>query len=199
MVGQDRLPNIEDRDSLPYLNLIIAEVLRYNPIAPIVPHSLDEDDIYEGYLIPKGSWVMVNVWWVSALVLPSYLGVLTHVSGRFYMILIPTITRRSSSQSVTKESRDTQPNLIRLLSALASVVGKNDLFVDLPTTRLTKAVITALARGYTSPCLHCSITLHICSLHSILSRSRMRLGSSKFHRLSLMQDIFGELFFHSSQ
>lgn len=74
VVGQDRLPNIEDRDSLPYLNLIIAEVLRYNPIAPIVPHSLDEDDIYEGYLIPKGSWVMVNVWWVSAFVSLSYLG-----------------------------------------------------------------------------------------------------------------------------
>ena len=62
VVGTDRLPTIEDRESLPYLNLVIAEVLRYNPIAPIVPHSLDEDDIYEGHLIPKGAWVMVNMW-----------------------------------------------------------------------------------------------------------------------------------------
>lgn len=27
-----------------------------------VPHSNDEDDIYNGYLIPKGSVIIANVW-----------------------------------------------------------------------------------------------------------------------------------------
>ncbi|THH00805.1 hypothetical protein EW026_g1781 [Hermanssonia centrifuga] len=62
VVGHERLPDINDRDSLPYISQLITEVLRFNPIAPIVPHSLDEDDVYEGYLIPKGAWVMVNLW-----------------------------------------------------------------------------------------------------------------------------------------
>ncbi|KAF9527536.1 hypothetical protein CPB83DRAFT_390283 [Crepidotus variabilis] len=33
------------------------------PSAPLgVPHSLREDDFYEGYLLPKGSWVIPNLW-----------------------------------------------------------------------------------------------------------------------------------------
>ncbi|KAJ3555508.1 hypothetical protein NM688_g2539 [Phlebia brevispora] len=62
VVGHDRLPTINDRSSLPYVNNLITEVLRFNPVVPVIPHSLDNDDIYEGYLIPKGAWVMVNAW-----------------------------------------------------------------------------------------------------------------------------------------
>lgn len=62
VVGSGRLPNINDREALPYVNHLIIEVLRINPIAPLVPHSLDQDDTYQGYLIPKGAWVMVNLW-----------------------------------------------------------------------------------------------------------------------------------------
>lgn len=29
-----------------------------------MPHSLVEDDVYEGYLIPKGSIVIPNIWYV---------------------------------------------------------------------------------------------------------------------------------------
>ncbi|KAI0748083.1 cytochrome P450 [Daedaleopsis nitida] len=62
VVGTSRLPTMEDRENLPYLNCIIKEVLRYGTIVPLMPHSLDVDDIYEGYLIPKGACVMVNMW-----------------------------------------------------------------------------------------------------------------------------------------
>ncbi|KAF5372573.1 hypothetical protein D9758_005191 [Tetrapyrgos nigripes] len=62
VVGPNRLPNISDRPSLPYINAIIKECLRINSIVPILPHSSDTDDVYEGYLIPKGSFVMVNAW-----------------------------------------------------------------------------------------------------------------------------------------
>ncbi|KIJ57809.1 hypothetical protein HYDPIDRAFT_142000 [Hydnomerulius pinastri MD-312] len=62
VVGTARLPGLADRDSLPYVNCLIKEVLRLSAIVPLMPHSLDDDDFYEGYLIPKGTWVMVNAW-----------------------------------------------------------------------------------------------------------------------------------------
>lgn len=33
-VGKGRLPNLEDRENLPYVNAIIKESLRWHPIAP---------------------------------------------------------------------------------------------------------------------------------------------------------------------
>ncbi|QRV95792.1 cytochrome P450 family protein [Ceratobasidium sp. AG-Ba] len=50
VVGQNRLPNFEDQDSLPTVNAIIQEVNRWIPAAPLF-----QDDVYRGYLIPKGA------------------------------------------------------------------------------------------------------------------------------------------------
>ncbi|KAH9934393.1 cytochrome P450 [Fomitopsis serialis] len=44
VVGTQRLPTMEDREKLPYLNCIIKEVLRFGTIVPLMPHSLDVDD-----------------------------------------------------------------------------------------------------------------------------------------------------------
>jgi len=38
VVGNDRLPTFDDRDSLPYVNAICKEVLRWNVIAPLSAH-----------------------------------------------------------------------------------------------------------------------------------------------------------------
>ncbi|KAF5359067.1 hypothetical protein D9758_004799 [Tetrapyrgos nigripes] len=58
-----RLPNYSDREDLPYLNAIISETLRFYPITPLaVPHQSLEDDVYEGYHIPKGSTILGNCW-----------------------------------------------------------------------------------------------------------------------------------------
>ncbi|CAA7262222.1 unnamed protein product [Cyclocybe aegerita] len=62
IIGSQRLATIEDRTALPYLGCIIKETLRHSSTVPLVPHSLDEDDFYEGHRIPKGSCVMVNIW-----------------------------------------------------------------------------------------------------------------------------------------
>lgn len=35
VLGGDRLPKIDDRPSLPYVNAILREIYRYNPIAPL--------------------------------------------------------------------------------------------------------------------------------------------------------------------
>lgn len=63
VLGGDRLPQCEDRDNLPYVNALVKEVFRWHPVAPMgVPHVSTEDDICEGYFIPKGSSILTNIW-----------------------------------------------------------------------------------------------------------------------------------------
>ncbi|EKM54976.1 uncharacterized protein PHACADRAFT_142803 [Phanerochaete carnosa HHB-10118-sp] len=62
-VCPDRLPTLADQDNLPYIDAIVNESLRCNPVIPIdIPHRSTADDIYRGYYIPKGSLVLANAW-----------------------------------------------------------------------------------------------------------------------------------------
>ncbi|KAH7928072.1 cytochrome P450 [Leucogyrophana mollusca] len=66
VVERDRLPNFDDRPSLPYIDAILRETLRWQPVAPLgVAHSASGDDVYEGYFIPRGSTIIANVWAMS--------------------------------------------------------------------------------------------------------------------------------------
>jgi cytochrome P450 len=92
VVGNDRLPTFSDREQLPYLDALVKEVLRWNAVVPTgtrcsflacrkynqftlqlpaVPHRAIQDDVHEGFLIPKGSLVIPNIWSVS---LKKFLG-----------------------------------------------------------------------------------------------------------------------------
>ncbi|KDQ53882.1 hypothetical protein JAAARDRAFT_415303 [Jaapia argillacea MUCL 33604] len=63
VIGNSRLPDFSDPERLPYINALIKETLRWLPITPLgVPHNSTEDDVYNGFLIPKGSIVFGNVW-----------------------------------------------------------------------------------------------------------------------------------------
>jgi len=65
VVGPDRLPTFADRDFLPYTDALVKEVLRWNVITPTgFAHCATEDDIHDGYYIPKGSIVMPNIWFM---------------------------------------------------------------------------------------------------------------------------------------
>ncbi|PCH39679.1 cytochrome P450 [Wolfiporia cocos MD-104 SS10] len=65
VVGRHRLPDLEDRESLPYLDSLIKEVYRWNcPIPLAIPHRVMEDDEYREYHIPKGSMVIPNIWFM---------------------------------------------------------------------------------------------------------------------------------------
>ncbi|KAL0574364.1 hypothetical protein V5O48_007587 [Marasmius crinis-equi] len=62
VVGHNRLPDYSDRSSLPFLECVVQETLRWYPVVTIgVPHRAMEDDIYNGYLIPKGSMIFANI------------------------------------------------------------------------------------------------------------------------------------------
>ena len=65
VVGPDRLPNLNDRSSLPYVEAVIKEVLRWQPVLPLgVPHRSVHEDIFNGFLIPKDSIIVTNIWFV---------------------------------------------------------------------------------------------------------------------------------------
>ncbi|KAH7888967.1 cytochrome P450 [Phlebopus sp. FC_14] len=64
--GKGRLPTLEDRPSLTYIDAIMRETLRWAPVAPLsIPHKMVDDDVYNGYYIPKGATVMPNIWAMS--------------------------------------------------------------------------------------------------------------------------------------
>ncbi|KAH7884762.1 cytochrome P450 [Phlebopus sp. FC_14] len=66
VIGSSRLPHFDDRPSLPYIDAILRELLRWNPVVPLgIPHATSSDDVYEGYYIPKGALVIINVWAMS--------------------------------------------------------------------------------------------------------------------------------------
>ncbi|OCH91993.1 cytochrome P450 [Obba rivulosa] len=63
VIGNDRLPTIQDRGSLPYVEAVIKETMRWQPALPLsVARRSAEDDFYRGYYIPKDTVVIPNVW-----------------------------------------------------------------------------------------------------------------------------------------
>ncbi|KAI1433056.1 cytochrome P450 oxidoreductase OrdA-like protein [Xylaria sp. CBS 124048] len=66
VVGSGRLPAYNDRDRLPYVTAVVTETLRWQPVLPVAfPHATTDDDVVNGYYIPKGSIVIPNVWWFT--------------------------------------------------------------------------------------------------------------------------------------
>ncbi|KDQ58000.1 hypothetical protein JAAARDRAFT_193485 [Jaapia argillacea MUCL 33604] len=62
VVGRDRMPEFRDEESLPFMRALIKENLRWRPIAPTgIPHAVIQDDVYNGYFIPKGSTVFADI------------------------------------------------------------------------------------------------------------------------------------------
>ena len=84
VVGPNRLPDFQDRSSLPYINAVVKEASRWNLVLPFgrdfdmiiisiltsfegVPHMSTLDDEYNGFYIPKGTMMIANAWLVQPL------------------------------------------------------------------------------------------------------------------------------------
>ncbi|MEW8545250.1 MAG: cytochrome P450 [Candidatus Thiodiazotropha sp.] len=62
VIGKTRAPSLEDRSKMPYLEATIMEALRLANVAPLaVPHSVADDVIFKGYLIPKDTTIIANL------------------------------------------------------------------------------------------------------------------------------------------
>ena len=63
VVSRDRLPTLDDRPNLPYCGAVVLEVLRWQPPTTVaLPHRMESDGLWNGYLLPKGATVLANVW-----------------------------------------------------------------------------------------------------------------------------------------
>ncbi|KAJ5148560.1 hypothetical protein N7448_000138 [Penicillium atrosanguineum] len=61
--GKPTFPTAADRETLPYLNAVVKEALRWHTVSPLgIPHRTDEDDIISGFLIPKDAILLPNIW-----------------------------------------------------------------------------------------------------------------------------------------
>ncbi|KAF9506705.1 hypothetical protein BS47DRAFT_1385443 [Hydnum rufescens UP504] len=66
VIGTERLPKFSDRPALPYIESILKEVIRWQPIVPTsIPYRATQDADYEGYYIPEGSILIANSWAIS--------------------------------------------------------------------------------------------------------------------------------------
>lgn len=80
VIGGDRLPTLEDRPRLPYLNAFLKEVFRWNVVTnngayaqlvflllkcyiTALPHVSMADDEYKGFVCKKGTIFLPNVWY----------------------------------------------------------------------------------------------------------------------------------------
>ncbi|THU84659.1 cytochrome P450 [Dendrothele bispora CBS 962.96] len=63
VTGGLRLPTFDDRANLPYLNAVLKETPRWQPVLPLaLPHRAIKQDQYKGYYIPANATVIGNAW-----------------------------------------------------------------------------------------------------------------------------------------
>ncbi|KAF5344480.1 hypothetical protein D9758_014138 [Tetrapyrgos nigripes] len=66
VIGTDRMPTIRDAQKLPYTMAVIKETMRWHPSVPLsIPRRTAQDDIVNGYFIPKDTVVIPNLWAIS--------------------------------------------------------------------------------------------------------------------------------------
>jgi cytochrome P450 len=61
VVGTDRVARYDDEPSLPYIQALCREVLRWKPAVPLgVLHAARAEDVYNGYYIPQGKFEAIH-------------------------------------------------------------------------------------------------------------------------------------------
>ncbi|EEB10337.1 cytochrome P-450, putative [Pediculus humanus corporis] len=62
VVTGNRLPNLQDRPLLKYVEAVLFEVQRHGSVVPIsVPHRSTKDVYFDDYIIPKDTMILVNL------------------------------------------------------------------------------------------------------------------------------------------
>ncbi|XP_076981605.1 cytochrome P450 2C19-like [Tamandua tetradactyla] len=62
VVGRHRSPCMQDRSSMPYTDAVVHEIQRYVDLVPTsLPRAVTQDTQFRGYLIPKGTTVLVSL------------------------------------------------------------------------------------------------------------------------------------------
>ncbi|KIJ25993.1 hypothetical protein M422DRAFT_236734 [Sphaerobolus stellatus SS14] len=65
VIGKDRLPDIKDKEDLPYIRALVTEMFRWESSTPFgIVHSTSGDDVYNGVKIQKGTTIIPNIWYM---------------------------------------------------------------------------------------------------------------------------------------
>lgn len=57
----NRLPNLADMESLPYISAILKECLRWRPVVPLIPqHHSTKEIHFDGFVFPAGTDFVIN-------------------------------------------------------------------------------------------------------------------------------------------
>ena len=57
----NRLPDLADMESLPYISAILKECLRWRPVVPLIPqHHSTKEIHFDGYVFPAGTDFVIN-------------------------------------------------------------------------------------------------------------------------------------------
>ncbi|KAJ7493305.1 cytochrome P450 [Mycena galericulata] len=63
VLGHCATPSLADRPRLPYTGALISEIFRRYTIGPLgLPHVAAEDDVHNGFFIPKDAIILTNNW-----------------------------------------------------------------------------------------------------------------------------------------
>ncbi|XP_063706238.1 probable cytochrome P450 304a1 [Culicoides brevitarsis] len=63
VVGQGRLPNLDDRVHMHYTEACIRELLRFQTLVPSsIPHKAMFDVVYQGFFVPKGCFMVPSLY-----------------------------------------------------------------------------------------------------------------------------------------
>lgn len=63
VVGQGRLPNLDDRIHMSYTEACLRELMRYETLVPSsIPHKAVHDVIFQGYYAPKGCFMVPSLY-----------------------------------------------------------------------------------------------------------------------------------------
>ncbi|RDA89032.1 hypothetical protein CP532_0644 [Ophiocordyceps camponoti-leonardi (nom. inval.)] len=63
VIGTKRLPTMKDREKLPYIDAMVKEIFRWNPVAPFgIAHLATDDVILGDYTIPKNAVLIPAIW-----------------------------------------------------------------------------------------------------------------------------------------
>lgn len=170
VVGLDRVVEESDLENLKYLEMVVKEILRLYPAAPLlIPHESLENCTVDGFHIAKKTRIIVNAWaigrdpsvWIDPeKFLPErFLGSQLDVRGRDFQ-LIPFGAGRRSCPGMQLGL-----TLVRLL--LAQLVHCFDW--KLPNGMLSSELDMTEDIGFTSP-----------RLHDLMLIPTFRLRNSKF-------------------
>lgn len=66
VVGRDRMPCLQDVPNLHWLQATVCEVMRHSSFLPVaIPHSTIRNTVLQGYEIPKGTVVFLNLFQIN--------------------------------------------------------------------------------------------------------------------------------------